>query len=221
MAGYPDARFLTSASRPGEFVHDEGAEVAFAGRSNAGKSSAINAIVDRRRLVHASKTPGRTQLVNFFELAPGVRVVDLPGYGFAHVPEAVRTRWRTLLEHYFEGRRSLRGLFLAVDSRRGLGPLDLDMLAWCRSLGRPVHVLLTKADKLSRTAAASALEAARAAIHGEASVQLFSAKTGVGVAEARTRLRELLAMDTPPVQGAKEKKNRDQGGGNPDPGTWR
>ena len=111
MSGYPDARFLTSANRPDQFVTDQGAEVAFAGRSNAGKSSAINAIVNRRQLARTSKTPGRTQLVNFFHLAPGERLVDLPGYGFARVPAGTQEHWRRLLETYFETRRSLRGLF--------------------------------------------------------------------------------------------------------------
>ncbi len=192
MSGYPDARFLTSANRPDQFVADDGAEVAFAGRSNAGKSSAINAIVNRRQLARTSKTPGRTQLVNFFHLVPGVRLVDLPGYGFAQVPPAIQAHWRMLLEAYFEKRGSLRGLFLAVDIRRILGDLDLQMLVWCRSLGRPVHVLLTKADKLNRGPASTALAAARKSAGPEVSVQLFSAQTGDGVAPARARLMAML-----------------------------
>lgn len=196
MPGYPHARFLTSASRPEGFVPDDGAEVAFAGRSNAGKSSAINAIVHQRQLARASKTPGRTQLVNFFQLAPGERLVDLPGYGFAQVPADVQARWQKLLETYFRQRGSLRGLFLVVDVRRGLGPLDVRMLDWCRALGRPVHVLLTKADKLSRGAAAAALAAARTAAP-QVAVQLFSSEDRTGVAEARDRLRSLLEENKP------------------------
>jgi len=206
MAGYPQARFLTSANRPGQFLPDEGAEVAFAGRSNAGKSSAINAITSRRQLARTSHTPGRTQLVNFFELAAGERIVDLPGYGFARVTEAMQAHWRQLLETYFRSRRSLRGLFLAVDSRRGLGPLDLQMLGWCASLGRPVHVLLTKADKLSRAEAGAVLGAATAAAGSGVTVQLFSATTGDGVEAARGRLRELLcsqAKKIPRVRGTR------------------
>jgi GTP-binding protein len=193
MSGYPDARFLTSANRPDQFVDDQGAEVAFAGRSNAGKSSAINAIVNQRQLARTSKTPGRTQLVNFFHLAPGERLVDLPGYGFARVPPGTQQHWRKLLETYFEKRGSLRGLFLSVDIRRTLGELDLQMLEWCRALGRPIHVLLTKADKLNRSPAAEALATARDAAGAEVTVQLFSAHTGDGVPAARARLREMLA----------------------------
>jgi GTP-binding protein len=193
MSGYPDARFITSANRPDQFVPDAGAEVAFAGRSNAGKSSAINAIVVRRQLARTSKTPGRTQLVNFFHLAAGERLVDLPGYGFARVTPAVQEHWRGLLETYFKKRRSLRGLFVCVDSRRAVGELDLQMLAWCRDLGRPVHILLTKADKLTRGPAAEALAGARRMVGPDVTVQLFSAQTGDGVAIARSRLAAMLA----------------------------
>jgi GTP-binding protein len=193
MSGYSEARFLTSAHQPRQFVADSGAEVAFAGRSNAGKSSAINAIVGRQQLARTSKTPGRTQLVNFFQLGSAGRLVDLPGYGFARVPPAVQQHWRELLERYFETRRSLRGLFLIVDARRSLGELDLQMLAWCRALGRPVHVLLTKSDKLSRNAAAAALRAAAREAGDDVTVQLFSAPEGTGLAEARARLESWLA----------------------------
>jgi GTP-binding protein len=192
MSGYPEARFLTSANHSNQFVADDGVEVAFAGRSNAGKSSAINAIVGRRALAHTSKTPGRTQLVNFFHLAPDERLVDLPGYGYAAVAEEMRAHWGRLLEEYFTNRRSLRGLLLTVDVRRGLGTHDEAMLAWCRSLGHPVHILLTKADKLKRGEAATALERARTAAGPAAVVQLFSAHSGAGLAEARAALQKLL-----------------------------
>jgi GTP-binding protein len=193
MSGYPEARFLTSANRPEQFVHDVGVEVAFAGRSNAGKSSAINVIVNRRQLARTSKTPGRTQLVNFFHLAEGQRLVDLPGYGFARVAPGTQEHWRRLLEAYFERRRSLRGLFLSVDIRRSLGDLDLQMLAWCRALQRPVHVLLTKSDKLPHGTAERALAEARRVAGPEVSVQRFSAQDGDGVEPARARLREMLS----------------------------
>jgi GTP-binding protein len=189
MSGYPEARFLTSAHQSRQFVADTGAEVAFAGRSNAGKSSAINAIVNRHQLARTSKTPGRTQLINFFHLAPGQRLVDLPGYGFARVPAAIQQHWRGLLEEYFQTRQSLRGLFLMVDIRRPIGELDLQMLAWCRSLDRPIQVLLTKADKLKRGAAAEALFSARKAAGDGVTVQLFSAHSGDGVEIARKCLR--------------------------------
>ncbi|MEE8154301.1 MAG: ribosome biogenesis GTP-binding protein YihA/YsxC, partial [Phycisphaerales bacterium] len=144
--------FLKSAQKATQFPADTGREVAFAGRSNSGKSSAINAITARRSLARTSKTPGRTQLINFFEIDETCRLVDLPGYGYAKVPEAVRQRWRVLLEAYFQERRSLTGLFITVDARRGLNDLDQVMLSWSRAAEVPVAVLLTKADKLSRQA---------------------------------------------------------------------
>ena len=200
MSGYPEARFMTSADQSRQFVTDSGAEVAFAGRSNAGKSSAINAIVNRRQLARTSKTPGRTRLINFFHLAPDLRLVDLPGYGFAQVSPSMRQHWRELLEEYFQTRRSLRGLFLLVDVRRPVGELDLQMLAWCDALGHPVHVLLTKADKLKRGAAAEALLAARRAVGMGVTVQLFSAHGGEGVETARERLMEWYEKKAPGVE---------------------
>jgi GTP-binding protein len=192
MSVFPDARFLTSANQPAQFLPDEGVEVAFAGRSNAGKSSAINAIVNRRQLARTSKTPGRTQLINFFHLAPGQRLVDLPGYGYARVAPAVQAHWRELLVAYFRKRRSLRGLFIAVDIRRSVGELDLQMLDWCRPLAVPVHVLLTKADKLKRSEKSRSFAHAVESAGGGATVQIFSAEDGEGVAEARERLLGML-----------------------------
>src|SRR5271165_7666401 len=130
MSTYPHVRFLTSAAEAHQLAPDLGKEIAFAGRSNAGKSTAINAITQRAGLSRVSRTPGRTQLINFFELTPERRLVDLPGYGYAKVPERVRTRWLQLMEHYFNVRGSLVGLVLIVDSRRGLGPEDAAMLEW-------------------------------------------------------------------------------------------
>ncbi len=192
MSVYPAARFLTSARGASQFVEDSGVEVAFAGRSNAGKSSAINMIMNRRNFARTSKSPGRTQLINFFGLEPGRRLVDLPGYGYARVSRAVRDQWRRLLEDYFQRRRSLVGTVLVVDSRRRLGELDRMMLGWCASIGCPVHVLLTKADKLGRREAAEALAAVQQELGGGATVQLFSATKGTGLEEARRRLDALL-----------------------------
>ncbi len=192
MSVFPAARFLTSANRPAQFVDDSGIEVAFAGRSNAGKSSAINAIVGRRDFARTSKTPGRTQLVNFFELQPGRRLVDLPGYGYARVSQAMRDHWRTLMEGYFARRRSLAGLFVIVDSRRGIGDFDTQMLDWATTLACPVCVLLTKADKLSRAEGTRALVAARRAVNEAFPIELFSVPAGTGVEAARTRLQALL-----------------------------
>lgn len=191
MSLFPHARFVVSAASPAQFPGDHGAEVAFVGRSNAGKSSAINAIVQRQGLARISKTPGRTQLLNFFELAPGRRIVDLPGYGYARVPEAQRRAWGPLIEA-LRGRAALRGLFVVVDARRGVGPGDDALLDWAPP-GVPVHVLLSKCDKLARGAAQSALAAARAALSGRATVQLFSATNQSGVEEAQKKLRGWLA----------------------------
>jgi GTP-binding protein len=193
MSAYADASFLTSAHKPAQFVADRGREVAFAGRSNAGKSSAINAILGRHGLARTSKTPGRTQLVNFFAVGEERRVTDLPGYGYARVPEAVRRHWGKLMDSYFRERRSLAGLFLVMDVRHPLTEFDRAMLGWAGEAGCPVHILLTKADKLSRGAGASALQAVRRAIGEAAGVQLFSALKGTGVAAARTVLDGMLA----------------------------
>lgn len=188
-------RFLKSAAARGDFPADSGREIAFVGRSNSGKSTAINAILGIRKLARVSKTPGRTRLVNFFELAPDCRVVDLPGYGFARVPDAVREAWRRLLDAYFRERRSLVALMLTVDIRRGLGPLDRDMLAWIEPQRLPLGILLTKADKLRRGAAMQQ-EREAAAAAGAARVTRFSALDGSGVETAQAWLREWLAMPT-------------------------
>ncbi len=193
MSHYPEAIFLTSANRPGQFVADTGAEVAFAGRSNAGKSSAINVIVNQRDFARTSKSPGRTQLINFFQLRQDQRLVDLPGYGYAKVPRAVQQHWQTLLEAYFEQRQSLAGLFVIVDIRRGLSEYDWRMLHWAADIACPAHVLLTKADKLKRGAAANAMLQARAALADIATLQLFSALKRQGVEEARQALDAMLA----------------------------
>ena len=193
MSQYPDARFLLSANAPSQFVPDTGREVAVAGRSNAGKSSAINAIVNRRQFARTSKTPGRTQLVNFFALGEERRLVDLPGYGFARVTGRVREHWGRLIQQYFEGRESLAGLLLVVDIRRGLTDFDRQLLALCGSVGVPVHALLTKADKLKRGQAAQALMAARRDLGPWAGAQLCSALKRTVLAEARAALDGFLA----------------------------
>jgi GTP-binding protein len=186
MSRFSHARFMLSAAHPGQFPADVGAEVAFAGRSNAGKSSAINAITHRHALARTSKTPGRTQLLNFFELAPHERLVDLPGYGYAQVPAAQRRVWPPLIEA-LRVRLSLRGVFLIVDARRGLQPEDEALLGWVAP-AQAVHVLLSKADKLNRSGGAAVLRAAAAALAPRASVQLFSALKGLGVREAEDTL---------------------------------
>jgi GTP-binding protein len=195
MSAYPHVKFLTSANDLRQLPPDVGAEVAVAGRSNAGKSSAINAITQRKGLARTSKTPGATRLINFFELEPGRRLVDLPGYGFAAVSGSMREHWGTLIEGYFRRRRALRGVIVVMDVRHPLKEHDLDMLRLARSGAVPVHVLLTKADKLSRSAGASVQAAVLRATGGDVTVQLFSALGGTGVTEARAALERLLAAD--------------------------
>jgi len=186
MSIYPSLRFLTSAAEPHQLPPDAGREVAFAGRSNSGKSTAINVITQRSGLARVSRTPGRTQLVNFFELGAGQRLVDLPGYGFAKVPEKMRLHWLGLMEHYFNVRESLVGLMLIVDSRRGLSAQDAAMLEWVLSRQRAAHVLLTKADKLNRRDSQRVLKDTAAACEDTAvTAQLFSARAKQGIEEAR------------------------------------
>lgn len=190
MAAFPNASFLTSAAAPGQFPADLGAEAAFAGRSNAGKSSAINAIVGRQGLARTSKTPGRTRLINFFELSPLKRIVDLPGYGYASAPESERRTWPRLIEALRE-REALKGLFVIVDARRGIGEGDEALLAWALPRQR-VHVLLSKADKLRPSEGRQALAAAAQALGDRATVQLFSAHARAGLEEAQGVLRNWL-----------------------------
>ena len=194
MSQYPEARFIKSADAPSQFVADAGAEVAFAGRSNAGKSSAINVIVNRRQFARTSKTPGRTRLVNFFSLGEGQRLVDLPGYGFARVSDKMRNHWAELMADYFETRQSLRGMFLIVDIRRLLTDFDRQMLQFADAVGLPTHILLTKTDKLKRGQAAKALLELRRDLADAATVQQFSALSRLGEDEARAKLDEFLRL---------------------------
>ncbi len=198
MSHYPEAYFIKSANAVSQFVTDTGAEIAVAGRSNAGKSSAINIIVNRRQFARTSKTPGRTQLVNFFSLKDGERLVDLPGYGFARVSDKKRHHWRDLIADYFESRQSLKGLFLIVDIRRQIMEFDQQMLAFAELVSLPTHVLLTKADKLKRGQAAKALLEVRRDLGDIATVQQFSALTRLGEDEARSKLDEFLRLSAAP-----------------------
>jgi len=189
---YRSARFLTSAARPSQAPIDEGREVAFAGRSNAGKSSAINALCDQKALARTSKTPGRTQLLNFFALDEQRRLVDLPGYGYARVPGALKREWQGAMVDYLAQRRALRGLVLVMDIRHPLKEFDRQMLDWARDAGLAVHILLTKADKLSRGQASATLLQLRRALAAGAyprvSGQLFSAPRREGIDEAHVVL---------------------------------
>ena len=192
MAHFPSAQFLTSSWQAHQFPPDEGTEVAFAGRSNAGKSSALNAITGRKDLARTSKTPGRTQLINFFALEPGGRLADLPGYGYAKVPEKMKQHWRALVSKYVETRASLAGLIIVMDARRPLTDFDIQMVEWAQTNGLAAHLLLTKADKLSRNEASSTLREVKQATAEVATAQLFSAVNKTGVDEARARVLEML-----------------------------
>jgi GTP-binding protein len=189
------ARFLTSAADSSGFPEDSGAELAVVGRSNSGKSSAINRIVGQGKLARVSKTPGRTQLINFFELGESRRLVDLPGYGFARVPEQQRQDWRRLTADYLESRQSLKGLLLTVDIRRGLLDLDESLLAWAAGLSLPVMILLTKSDKLSRGAAQAALKGLRQELASGVTAELFSALDGTGVEAAQAQVAAWIGAD--------------------------
>ena len=195
MSRFPRAEFLISAAAPGQFPADHGAEVAFVGRSNAGKSTAINVIVQRHGLARTSKTPGRTRLLNFFELAPLQRIVDLPGYGYASGPAEERRTWMPLI-NALAGRESLRGWFLIVDSRRGLVAGDEALLEWAAA-EQKVHVLLSKADKLNRSDSNKVLKESRAALGERGTVQLFSATAKTGIDEAQRTLETWLKSQAP------------------------
>ncbi|HEY1873203.1 MAG TPA: ribosome biogenesis GTP-binding protein YihA/YsxC [Steroidobacteraceae bacterium] len=192
MSRFGEARFLTSVATAAQFPADVGAEVAFAGRSNAGKSSAINVITQRHALARTSKAPGRTRLLNYFELASGKRLIDLPGYGYASVAAAERGAWLPLLEK-LRSRASLKGLFVIVDSRRGLTEGDEGLIEWADGAHR-LHVLLSKADKLNRGESAAVLRATSTRLAGRGTVQLFSALRGIGLREAQETLAAWLGL---------------------------
>jgi len=192
------ARFTVAAAEPRQWPPGPAAEVAFAGRSNVGKSSAINAIAGRRGLARTSKTPGRTQQIVFFDLGTGARLVDLPGYGYAKVPDRLRASWANLIERYLTEREALRGLILLMDTRHPLTELDQQLLEWCEPMALPVHILLTKSDKLSRSRARQAeMETARAVsgLDSEVTVQLFSSLKRIGVEQAREKIADWLDDD--------------------------
>jgi len=197
---YRVASFVISAARLNQLPQNCGPEVAFAGRSNAGKSSAINRLCEQKSLARTSKTPGRTQLINLFQLDGQRHLVDLPGYGYAKVAEEIKRRWQQTMEAYLSERQSLRGLILLMDVRHPLKKVDQQLLDWCWQVGMPVHVLLTKADKLKRGAAQNALMQVQRelTIHAPddlCSVQLFSALKGTGLTETYAMLDRWLDFD--------------------------
>jgi GTP-binding protein len=189
---YHQASFLTSASRLNHAPPDQGFEAAFAGRSNSGKSSAINTLTRQKALARVSKTPGRTQLLNFFRLDADRRLVDLPGYGYAKVPEGMHKSWGAMIESYLSQRAALKGVFLVMDIRHPLTDFDHRMIEWCQHFDLPVHIALTKADKLSRGAGQDVRLKVAAVLQnrydGSVSVQLFSSLNKTGIDEAHAVL---------------------------------
>ena len=185
-------RFITSAAKFGDCPEDSIVEVAFAGRSNAGKSSAINSICDQTQLARTSKTPGRTQLLNFFAIEPAIYLVDLPGYGFAKVPLDIKHKWQQELEQYLRQREQLAGLILLSDIRHPLKEFDRMMIDWAVKSNLPLHLLLTKSDKLKRGPAQNTLlrvsEELKEVI--DVSVQLFSSVKKTGLGEVKSKIFE-------------------------------
>ena len=189
MVRFQSAVFHTSINDARDLSQHSGIEVAFAGRSNAGKSSVINAITNRNRLAFVSKTPGRTQHINFFKLDTGQFLVDLPGYGYAKVPYSIRKQWEELLSSYLQTRETLKGLILIMDIRQPLKVLDIQMLQWFAITGKATHILLTKADKMSKKQANLVLNEVNSFLersaYSKCSVQLFSSLSTIGVEEAK------------------------------------
>ncbi len=210
--------FLTSAARAADLPGLGAGEIAIAGRSNSGKSSALNLICNRRRLAFSSKTPGRTQLINLFTLqhqeSEVGRLVDLPGYGYAAVDRTTKARWQRELASFLESRISLVGLIVVMDIRHAFGPLDLQLLQWFDRRQQPIHVLLTKADKLTRNEQAKALAAAKRVIadHGQSwggrtTVSLFSATARIGRDEALEKIAQWWQVPVGPPETNEAKKN--------------
>ena len=199
------ATYSMSVHDPRELPRPGAPELAFAGRSNAGKSSAINTLTGRRRLAFVSKTPGRTQLINFFSLGEGAFLVDLPGYGYAGVPGEVQRHWKMLVSEYITTRESLAAVVVVMDARHPLTPLDRQLIGWLHEAGRPAHLLLTKSDKLSRQQAQRTLAKVRAEsalLCPGATVQLFSSLKAEGIEEAvRTLTRLAATKNKAPAKG--------------------
>ena len=202
MKTFSEAAFVASAGQPAEFPPAGAPEVVFAGRSNVGKSSAINALLGRRRLAFTSKTPGRTQTINFYDAGEGWRLVDLPGYGYARVPKPLQAKWGELVTAYLSAARPIAALVVVMDARHAFTPLDRQLMGWLGVDTRTL-ILLSKADKLGRAEQAAALRDARAA--SPAAIVLFSSETRQGVEEARDLLEQWLQQvggnKKPPVKG--------------------
>ena len=193
---YRSASYRISAHKLKQLPPDSGFEVAFAGRSNAGKSSAINALTDQKSLARTSKTPGRTQQIVIFDIDPERRIADLPGYGYAKVPANLRAHWRAVLQQYFDQRNSLKGVVLLMDIRHPMKPYDEQMIDWCSASNVPCHVLLTKSDKLKRGPAQSALLTLRRTLPPGSTAQVFSSRTRSGIADLITKLNHWYEIGT-------------------------
>ena len=184
--------FMTSASKLSECPEDIGAEVAFVGRSNSGKSSAINVITNQKNLARISKTPGRTRLINFFSITANERIVDLPGYGFAKTSRGQQKEWGYMISEYLKYRETLAGVVLIIDIRRGLVELDYTFLDFYLPMNKPLHVLLTKSDKLNKQACKKSLTDVGNVLNEVSSIQLFSSLKKLGAEEAREKISEYL-----------------------------
>jgi len=197
MIHFQSATFLTSAAKLAQLPEDTGIEVAFAGRSNAGKSSALNILTQQKGLARTSKTPGRTQLINLFRLDDLRRLVDLPGYGYAKVNVAIKKRWQLTLEKYLSERRCLHGLVLLIDIRHGIKPLDQHIIDWAIKCELPLHILLTKADKVNNHLKATQLKAVKQQVkdYPFISVQPFSSLTSEGLVALKQQLAKWYAVD--------------------------
>lgn len=192
---YHQAKFINSSPHLSNTPSDKGLEVAFAGRSNAGKSSAINTLTNQNSLARISKTPGRTQMLNFFAINEQHRFVDLPGYGYAKVPEAIKKQWHALMESYLSDRKSLCGIILVMDVRHPLTEFDWQMVEWCQYRQLPLHILLTKSDKLTYGAAKNTLLQVTKelkAVNFPVTIQLFSALKKTGIDEVHLALDQLF-----------------------------
>lgn len=201
MPLFQHATYAASVATLDDPLPESAGEIAFAGRSNAGKSSAINTLATRRRLAFVSKLPGRTQMINFFALGEGRFLVDLPGYGYASVPGSIRSKWDKVLGNYLQGRSELKGMALMMDIRHPMTDLDLRMMEFMQPTGVPIHVLLTKADKLARTEAVARLRSVREALallSPDYSAQLFSSLKRQGIEEAESVFARWLSMPLQP-----------------------
>lgn len=210
MSIFSQSKLFRTVAQLDQLPEESDAEVAFAGRSNAGKSSAINTITNRRRLAFVARQPGKTRMIQMFEVQPGRCLVDLPGYGYAKVDEATRRKWIRLVDQYLRERDRLKGLVLIMDVRHPLTPLDQHLIEWFAPRGLPIHILLTKADKLSRSQAAAALKDfnARMGDLGIAfSAQLFSSQTHAGIEEVQNLVAQWLGLEVPAARLAPKNKN--------------